>query len=1392
MPDSQQTVRIFISSPGDVAEERENARRVVEGLRRQYPGAELQALLWEDLALPATASFQETIDILLDQEPVDIAVFILWSRLGSPLGVSITRADGTPYRSGTEREFDLMLTAFEQSGRKHPVILAYLRQDNAGLLERFNEANTSQWEELIEQRKLAEAFVKEQFHDAEGRNLRAYQTYQEPIGFTQRLRVHLRRSLDDLLQVESAATWEGEPYRGLQTFDIEHAPIFHGRDEETCDLLQRLRDQEQSGCAFVVIVAASGSGKSSLARAGVAANLVQSVGVDEDVRWHVASFIPTLVERGLFDALVGSLCEALPEFVDSAESRREIVEGLQENASLTVKLSIVPRFNASDKPVRLLLILDQMEELWTDRNTTEDARESFLNAIEALAESGHVTVLATMRSDFYHHAQTSPTFLRLKGRLGQFDLTPPDATSIHGLITEPARLAGVGFERNEKTSKSLDQVIWDDASDVTDALPLLEYTLAELFRQRDEQRGVMTFASYVELGGVEGAIGKRADETFASLPADAQAALDEVLPLLVSVDTVGEQSGVRRRAAVADLTSTPARKALTETLIAERFLTTDREGETPVASLAHEALLRSWDRIISWINFNLENLRLRARVEQQQQRWEQQDRDESLLLAEGLPLDEGRHLTEEASYLLSDSTSDYIQASISHHQHRTRKTRRLKVIVTSVVVALLAVITAGAFVTRRQRQREVTQLRVAGIAVARGVAFPPTVENLDGLPRQMVLEELVTRFESAEKNEKLRLAFALARFGDIRVDYLISQIRQASPNEFNNFVTALRKDESGALAVIGQATAALDESPAGYHSKARHAMLSFYLGDPSLAVDMCSYRPDPIQRTIFIDECSSWVGNLAQLQELAGAIEDSTLRSALCLVVGSVSPDRVIWEQRKDWQTLLSDWCANHSDSAMHSVSGWALRQWGLPEPDQGEDKPSRGWRINDVGMHLLRIPAGRVLNQIGAPIEVAQGFLLSDREVSVRQYQQFIDEVMNDPTYPDFEKPEEWEGVAISVSPTEEHPVQNVNWYDAIMFCNWLSRKEGRQVCYKRVPTRAQDPQQFDYGQLQSLRERIAKTSAYTKEKRDLQLQECALLFQLGRYDESLAGFNELHERGVDSIDVHRYRSILLARAGNEDTARESLERFVAGTSNQLAASFRSYLSMIVESWLGNGQSALERLKEGLEEHRSEGPFFYKAACACSLSSIAAAHHGNVELQAELKSMAVGLLQEALAKGQSRDQLDTDPDFDALRVHAGFVRLKPTAGEDNAIWETEFSVDGYRLPTAAEWEYACRGGTSTHYSFGDDAKWLDCYGVSRSDSTEVCGSRLPNAWGLFDMHGNVYEWCDDPSGSGPFYRGGCFRDSTGVCWSSVRGRSEPSDYGPNLGFRVACVLSGQ
>jgi hypothetical protein len=291
--------------------------------------------------------------------------------------------------------------------------------------------------------------------------------------------------------------------------------------------------------------------------------------------------------------------------------------------------------------LRVLLVLDQMEELWTDRSITDERREKFLLSIEALARSGHVSVLATLRSDFYPQAQRSEVFLRMKGERGHFDLTSPGPAALRELIVQPAHRAGLRFEHDPSTGRKLEQVILEDAARDSSALPLLQYALAELYERRDEKQRLLTFAAYEAMGGVEGALGQRAAQTFDQLPGEAQAALEEILPLLISVDIAGEQNAVRRRAPLADLTGTSARRHLVEALVAARFLTTDEESGTAIASLAHEALLRKWDRLKEWTDRNCDLLRLRATVEQGKARWQAGDRDISLLLSPGLPLEEG-------------------------------------------------------------------------------------------------------------------------------------------------------------------------------------------------------------------------------------------------------------------------------------------------------------------------------------------------------------------------------------------------------------------------------------------------------------------------------------------------------------------------------------------------------------------------------------------------------------------------------------------------------------------------------------------------------------------------------------------------------------------------------
>ncbi len=393
-----------------------------------------------------------------------------------------------------------------------------------------------------------------------------------------------------------------------------------------------------------------------------------------------------------------------------------------------MKLAIAPAFvragETAGGPVRVLLVLDQMEELWTDRRLDAATRENFLESLEALAGDGGLGVLATLRSDFYPQAQSSAAFLRMKGERGHFDLAPPGPAALQRLIAEPARLAGLQFERSERTGKSLDQVILADAAKDPAALPLLQYALLELYERRDETRRLLTFAAYEALGGVEGALARRAAETFEALPEEAREALEEVLPLLVSVDTAGEQNAVRRRAPLDDLTGTPAKRNLVEALIAARFLTTDEESGTAIASLAHEALLRRWDRISSWINTNRDLLRMRARVEQYQAMWEESGKDASRLLPEGLALEEGRRLVEDGGHVLDDRTREFIRLSADFHEERKRRAarrRRLAFVVLSGLTVLALVGLAVGWMQAGRATREAAKVNLANEANERNL-----------------------------------------------------------------------------------------------------------------------------------------------------------------------------------------------------------------------------------------------------------------------------------------------------------------------------------------------------------------------------------------------------------------------------------------------------------------------------------------------------------------------------------------------------------------------------------------------------------------------------------------------------------------------------------------------
>ncbi len=1374
MGDAAQTIRIFISSPGDVTEERDGARRVIEGLQRLYPKATLQAVLWEDLALPATASFQETIDFLLDRQPIDIAVFILWSRLGSPLGASIARTDGTPYRSGTEREFDLMLAAFEQSGRKRPVILAYARDDDGAFKQTLTELPTSELEEFFNQRKLAEAFIREQFHDAEGRNLRAYQTYREPVGFVQRLRLHLRQAIDDLLQIDTSGTWTEEPYRGLETFDLQHAPIFYGREEETCALLQRLRDQEQAGCAFVVIVGASGSGKSSLARAGVAASLVQHAGDDQATQWHAVTFLPSLEAEDLCAALVRSIARTLPNWNEAAGNLEDISESLAENAPLTVRLSIAPAFaHAGDKAgrkVRLLIILDQLEELWTDQHTTSRDRERFLAAIEALARSGHVAVLATLRSDFYHHAQQTPTFLKLKGDRGHYDLLAPDPAAIHRLITEPARQSGLRFEQNEQTGRSLDEVILEDASRDPNGLPLLEYTLSELYRQRDGVRRMMTFAAYVELGGVEGAIGKRADETFDALPWEARAGLEEILPLLVSVDVVGEQAAVRRRASVAELTSSPARKTLTERLIAARFLTTDRQDDTPIASLAHEALLRRWDRVVNWINANREQLRIRARVEQTQQRWEQQGRDDSLLLAEGVPLDDGRKLLDGAPHLLSETTLGYVRESIAHDERKAKRSRRLRRTVLSTFAALLMVmVVGGVFLHRTTTASElVKRLRAANTS-----AVPGILSELADYPA-LAHDELTAAFEESpgDSDAKLHAALALLSVDDSVLPFLKDRLLNVAPTQFPYVRDLLKGHKSDLTGDYWRTAKDTGESPArrfqaacvlaSYDIKNDHwhdhdfagflaghlvgvapsALLPWrnalrgvkdHLAEPLAAI----YRDDQMGEQVrgfatdtladyLSDDAEGLFDLLADANEtqFRGLFDKFAAHGEQAIEIASHEINRTLTAESNEVTREATERLSKRQANAAAAMARLGEREELFPVLRITDDPESltqfvhrcRGQGVNPIELLECLELADQSRKTLRGDARRIEDRVLFGLLLALGEFE--LDELPSDQTQSTVEQISGW---------YRDDPSSTIHGASG-----WLLRQWGQNYSVRQVDETALA---YDPGR---------EWFTLVIEADQQRFYQTYVVIPPGEYDIG----SPRDEPGRDSGEaMNRVRLTHPVAILDREVTRGEFDASVVGFD--------------VDQYSPTA------------EHPMVAPSWYDSVQFCRWLTKKA---GFVEA----------------------DQAYLDP------------AQYPRDGETDLPkdWPLKLEARGFRLPTEAEWEIAARGGMGTMYGFGSDETLLDRYAWFQTNSdrqTHIAKELRPNLRGLFDMHGSVFEWCHDwhdgyplgnvridpvgsSTGSYRVVRGGSWVSVAALCRTAYRNGNQPTRRGGGSGLRVALV----
>ena len=617
--------RIFLASPGDVPLERKLAREAITHIssERRFRGRiNIETIAWDQpgaaVAMEAGLTPQDAIAQGLPKpEDCDLAVIILWSRIGTQLPSDFElKQDGSPYLSGTEWEFLNALKGFRNN--RKPAVWVY-RRNGAPKLD-LDDPN---FEPIREQWNKVKQFFST-FTNLDGTLAGGINPYEAPDDFRQLFEQHLRDRLDKLLETLpvisplqtavkpiNAPIWPDSPYPGLEAFTPEQAPIYFGRGREIDQLLKQFGDPK---VRFVAVVGVSGSGKSSLVKAGLLPRL--RTGIIGNAPWVDLIFKPG--ERGgnPFLALAFALKSKL-NIVGQTEN--EIARSLQADANIAEK-RLTELLSHTQPANELLLVVDQFEELFTQ--CTADNRQDFLALLEHLVTLPRIRVIVTLRADFYARAIQEPILANLlRQDRGTFPLDPPSIIAIHQMIIRPAEAAGVELE------EGLAQRLLDDAGSGPGAMALIAFTLNQLYEQ-EQQSHAITIAAYNTFGGVKGAVRKRAETALQGLKID----LDSVLPkLFANLVEVNEQEIATRRRAPQSLLQGDL-KIVAEALTDARLLvTSEGENNQPMIEVAHETVLGGWDRLRQWILEHAVALRARRDLEQAASEWDKSGRQSSAL-----------------------------------------------------------------------------------------------------------------------------------------------------------------------------------------------------------------------------------------------------------------------------------------------------------------------------------------------------------------------------------------------------------------------------------------------------------------------------------------------------------------------------------------------------------------------------------------------------------------------------------------------------------------------------------------------------------------------------------------------------------------------------------------
>ena len=559
------------------------------------------------------------------------------------------------------------------------------------------------------------------------------------------------------------------PYKGLSYFDNneEDPKYFYGRRELTDQLLDKVRQGN-----FLAVVGASGSGKSSVLRAGLLHQLKLGRRLSGSDTWKIHLLVP-----GKHPLQSLALAFVEPEAAGTTRAK-QLADAEELIGKGAVGLRQLVQAAAAS---RVVLVVDQFEESFTLCQDSAERQRFFDCLLNGLAQTEKLCLILAMRADFFGKClEQDYSGLAKQIQENMIAVTPMSREDLRQAIVEPAKQTGLEVE------PELVQEMLTDVAGSPGSLPLLQYTLTELWKR--DQDGCLDLRTYSQLGGVMGTLQKRATAVYDQFPDEQKPVVKH---LFLALTQLGEGTeDTRRRVLMPDLVNKQYSELLigqvVQRLANENLIVTNAlagkgnvNSSVSVVDISHETLIRHWTLLRKWIEENRDTLRQKRRIEAAAEEWRTKEKSKDYLL-QGKPLSDAQSFQQENSKLfpLSTLAEQFVQSSIRH-----RQSNQLKV-TSFVCVAAIALIAVPVLTLMNRRENQLRQTEA---------------EQKDKMTLYIAAITQITAGDRSSLSQKEI---------DIAHDKIIEALPQLSPKNKGWFLLFLRKAQ-----LVGECDTAFNADP---------------------------------------------------------------------------------------------------------------------------------------------------------------------------------------------------------------------------------------------------------------------------------------------------------------------------------------------------------------------------------------------------------------------------------------------------------------------------------------------------------------------------------------------------------------------------------------------------